>query len=82
MPRLTSDSMKTDLELDVGYRYVSIPTVDLFEKANMKQSIAVLIFFVPYVIFQPPMTVLIRKLGPTYFLGTIIVSWGVIMIVC
>ncbi|RJE21364.1 phthalate transporter [Aspergillus sclerotialis] len=56
--------MKTDLELDVGYRY----------------SIAVLIFFVPYVIFQPPMTVLVRKLGPTYLLGGIIVSWGAIMI--
>lgn len=38
-------------------------------------------FFVPYVIFQPPMTVIIRKLGPTYFLSTIIVSWGVVMIV-
>lgn len=47
----------------------------------MVQSISVLIFFVPYVIFQPPMTVLVRKLGPTYLLGSIIVAWGAIMVV-
>lgn len=38
-------------------------------------------FFVPYVLFQPPMTVLIRKVGPTLFLGTIVMTWAVIMIV-
>jgi hypothetical protein len=38
-------------------------------------------FFVPYVLFQPPMTVLIRKIGPTIFLGTIVMTWAVIMIV-
>lgn len=38
-------------------------------------------FFVPYIIFQPPMTVIIRKVGPTYFLGSIIVCWAGIMIV-
>lgn len=45
------------------------------------QSLAVLMFFVPYVIFQPPMTVIIRKLGPTYFLSAIIICWAAIMIV-
>lgn len=38
-------------------------------------------FFVPYVLFQPPMTVIIRKVGPTLFLGVIVVTWAVIMIV-
>lgn len=38
-------------------------------------------FFVPYIIFQPPMTVITRKLGPTYFLGSIIVAWAAIMVV-
>lgn len=41
----------------------------------------VLIFFVPYVIFQPPMTVITRKIGPTYFLGTIVILWGAILVV-
>ncbi|KAJ5624783.1 hypothetical protein N7510_001092 [Penicillium lagena] len=56
--------MIEDLKLDVDNRY----------------SIVVLMFFVPYVIFQPPMTILIRKIGPRIFLSTIIISWAVIMI--
>jgi hypothetical protein len=49
--------------------------------ADLPKTLIVLTFFVPYVIFQPPMTVITRKLGPSYFLSTIIVSWGVVMIV-
>ncbi|KAL4902729.1 hypothetical protein BDW74DRAFT_186690 [Aspergillus multicolor] len=56
--------MVVDLELYVGYRY----------------SIVVLMFFVPYIIFQPPMTVITRKLGPTLFLGSIVISWGAILV--
>ncbi|KAJ5468738.1 Major facilitator superfamily domaingeneral substrate transporter [Penicillium sp. IBT 31633x] len=56
--------MKEELVMKVGDRY----------------SLAVLMFFVPYVIFQPPMTVIIRKLGPTYFLSAIIICWAAIMI--
>ncbi|KAL4965308.1 putative phthalate transporter [Aspergillus stella-maris] len=56
--------MVVDLELYVGYRY----------------SIVVLMFFVPYVIFQPPMTVITRKIGPTLFLGSIVISWGAILV--
>lgn len=47
----------------------------------IEQSIIVLMFFVPYIIFQPPMTVIIRKLGPTLFLSSIIICWAAIMIV-
>ncbi|KAL4867619.1 hypothetical protein BDV12DRAFT_171025 [Aspergillus spectabilis] len=56
--------MVMDLELYVGFRY----------------SIVVLMFFIPYIIFQPPMTVITRKLGPTIFLGSIVISWGAILI--
>ncbi|KAJ5774691.1 hypothetical protein N7457_009587 [Penicillium paradoxum] len=56
--------LKEDLRLDIGQRY----------------SIVVLMFFVPYIIFQPLMTVIIRKLGPTIFLSSIVVSWSGIMI--
>ena len=45
------------------------------------QSVAVLVFFIPYVVFQPFMTVIARKLGPTLFLGTIIICWAAIEIV-
>ena len=45
------------------------------------QSIIVLVFFPTYVVFQPPATVLTRKLGPRKFLASICLLWGVIEIV-
>lgn len=53
-----------------------------WDSADFPKSLIVLMFFIPYVIFQPPMTIVTRKLGPTFFLGSIIVSWAVIMVVC
>ncbi|KAI4233005.1 MAG: hypothetical protein L6R40_007211 [Gallowayella cf. fulva] len=52
--------MTDELALNVGYRY----------------SIIVLVFFPTYVIFQPPSTVLTRKLGPRIFLASITLLWG------
>lgn len=72
--------MKKELDLNVGYRYVCATLLEAMS-TNKEKSLVVLIFFVPYVIFQPPMTVLTRKLGPTLFLGSIIVCWGGIMVV-
>ena len=45
------------------------------------QSIVVLVFFPTYVIFQPPATVLSRRLGPRKFLASICLLWGAIEIV-
>ena len=56
--------MHTDLQTNVGYRY----------------SIATLVFFVTYTIFQPPATIVTRKLGPRNFLPTICVAWGLVMV--
>ena len=44
------------------------------------QNIANLVFFIPYVIFQPPSTVLIRAIGPRYHLAAITLLWGAVMI--
>lgn len=38
-------------------------------------------FFITYVVFQPPATVLIRKMGPSYFLSLMILCWGALMMV-
>lgn len=46
-----------------------------------RYSVITLIFFIPYVICQPPATVIMRKLGPRKFLPTISVLWGGVMIV-
>ncbi|KAI2626776.1 MFS general substrate transporter [Hypoxylon sp. NC1633] len=45
-----------------------------------RYSIVTLVFFVTYIVFQPPSTVLIRKVGPRIFLSTITLAWGAVMI--
>ncbi|KAI4099511.1 MAG: hypothetical protein LQ339_005938 [Xanthoria mediterranea] len=57
--------LNDDLALNVGYRL----------------SIIFLVFSPTYIIFQPPATVLTRKLGPRKFLGTIMLLWGATEIV-
>jgi MFS family permease len=52
--------MDLDLELSVGNRY----------------SILTMIFFIPYIIFQFPANIFIRKLGPALWLPSLVVCWG------
>lgn len=40
------------------------------------QSIISLVFFVTYIVFQPPSTVIVRKLGPRIHLAVITILWG------
>lgn len=47
-----------------------------------RYNLIVLVFFIPYVLFQPLATVIIRKTGPRRFLTGITILWGVCMIVC
>ncbi|KAL5356278.1 major facilitator superfamily domain-containing protein [Aspergillus floccosus] len=56
--------MNEDLGMTKGYRY----------------SLVMLIFFVPYVLFQPLVTATIRKFGPRNFLSTMILCWAGITI--
>lgn len=44
------------------------------------QSIITLVFFITYIIFQPPATVLTRKIGPRIFLAGLCIAWGTVMI--
>lgn len=67
-----------DIDMYVAFIALCFAYLDI---NSLDQSLVVLMFFVPYVIFQPPMTVITRKLGPTYFLGSIIVAWAAIMVV-
>ncbi|KAI1842680.1 hypothetical protein JX265_002715 [Neoarthrinium moseri] len=56
--------MQKELELGIHDRY----------------SIVTLVFFVTYIVFQPPATVIARKLGPRNFLSAITLLWGALMI--
>lgn len=44
------------------------------------QNIASLLFFIPYIIFQPPSTIIVRKIGPRLHLGGLTLLWGAVMI--
>ncbi|KAK6540014.1 hypothetical protein TWF694_008847 [Orbilia ellipsospora] len=56
-------------------------TVELkMNVANNGYSIVTLVFFVTYILFQPPATVAIRKIGPRVFLSIITLLWGSTMI--
>jgi len=48
----------------IGYRY----------------SIITLVFFITYVVFQFPATIIIKKLGPRFFLTLVTLLWGSVMI--
>ncbi|KAI1087127.1 major facilitator superfamily MFS-1 [Rostrohypoxylon terebratum] len=45
-----------------------------------RYSVVTLVFFVTYIFFQPPSTVLVRKIGPRIYLSSIILAWGAVMI--
>merc|ERR1711939_347723 len=53
-----------DLQLTVGERY----------------SIITCIFFVPYIIFELPANLVIRKVGPRTQLSAITIAWGAVML--
>ena len=45
-----------------------------------RYSVIVLVFFVSYTVLQPLGTILTRKVGPRWFLSSIVLAWGVVMI--
>lgn len=72
--------MTKDLDLSKGERYVSRFKQIGYAKL-MVQSFILLVFFITYVIFQMPATIVVRKFGPRIFLPTITLLWGIIMMV-
>ncbi|CAL8582723.1 hypothetical protein XPA_008371 [Xanthoria parietina] len=54
--------------------------LNLRTKNPDRYSVITLVFFVTYVIFQPPTTILTRFFGPRIWLATITLAWGVVMI--
>ena len=63
-PNAAVAGMHDDLQTNKGYRY----------------SIATLVFFITYTVFQPPATVVTYKIGPRLFLPSLCVLWGIVMV--
>ena len=53
---------------------------DLNLKEGNRYSIVVLVFFVTYTLFQVPSTALLRRLGPVWYLSTLVLCWGATMV--
>ncbi|EHY54185.1 hypothetical protein HRR83_008240 [Exophiala dermatitidis] len=64
---------------NLGIAVVAGMGVDLVLTGN-RYSVIVLLFFITYVLLQPPATVVLRKVGPRIFLPTITLLWGITMI--
>lgn len=56
--------MNKDLRFDIGDRY----------------SIALLVFFITYFLFELPTTLLLRPTGPKNLLNGLAISWGIVMV--
>lgn len=64
---------------NTGIAVIAGMGVDL-DLIGERYSIIVLVFFLTYVLLQPPATVVLRKIGPRLFLPTITILWGSTMI--
>ncbi|PNY29908.1 transporter [Tolypocladium capitatum] len=47
---------------------------------GLDYNIANLVFFIPYIIFEPPSTIVVRRLGPRLHISIIALCWGATMI--
>ncbi|CAH0055902.1 unnamed protein product [Clonostachys solani] len=47
---------------------------------GLRYNTANLVFFIPYILFQAPATIILRKVGPRLYLGSIVVAWGGVMV--
>jgi MFS family permease len=64
---------------NLGLAAIGGMAVDLDLVGN-RYSLITLIFFIPYILFQPPATVVLRKIGPRIFLSVITLLWGLTML--
>jgi MFS family permease len=55
-------------------------TAQLKLNLHERYSIVALVFFITYVILQPPATIMMRFIGPRIFLSSIVFLWGLVML--
>ncbi|KAG8630285.1 hypothetical protein KVT40_001904 [Elsinoe batatas] len=64
---------------NVSNAYIAGMRVDL-NLISTRYNLITLVFFITYTLFQPPMTVICRKIGPRIFLPGICLAWGIVII--
>lgn len=65
---------------NLGIAAVAGMAVDLKTTVGSRYSLITLVFFFTYVFLQPPATVILRKVGPKWFLPTTCLAWGILTI--
>ncbi|EPE02359.1 general substrate transporter [Ophiostoma piceae UAMH 11346] len=65
---------------NLGAANIAGMSADLVLYIDSRYSIVTLLFFIPYVLLQPPSTVLVRRIGPRIHLAIITLLWGAVMI--
>lgn len=65
---------------NLGIAAVAGMAYDLRTTVGARYSLITLVFFFTYVFLQPPATVVLRKVGPKWFLPTTCLAWGIVTI--
>jgi MFS family permease len=66
--------------INMSFANIAGMGIELDLLRDYRYNIANLVFFIPYIIFQPPSTILVRRIGPRIHLALITVFWGAVMI--
>ncbi|KAF2678947.1 MFS general substrate transporter [Lentithecium fluviatile CBS 122367] len=61
---------------NISSAYIAGLAEDLHLAIGSRYNIALLIFFVPYALFEIPSNLIIRRLGARYWLSFLITAWG------
>jgi MFS family permease len=65
---------------NLGIAVVAGMGYDLMLSLGARYSIITLVFFFTYVFLQPPATVILRKVGPKWFLPSTCLAWGILTV--
>lgn len=66
--------------VNISAAYVVGMGVDLGLGIGKRYTIALLVFFIPYFIFELPSNIVLRKVGSANWLSFIAFSWGTVML--
>jgi MFS family permease len=65
---------------NIGSARVDGMDADLKLTGNNSYSVALLVFFISYFLFELPSNMVLRRVGPPIWLGFLATGWGVIML--
>ncbi|KAH8926110.1 MFS general substrate transporter [Atractiella rhizophila] len=65
---------------NLGLAYVAGLARDLVLYVGDRYTIVIIAFFVPYILFELPANMVVRRVGPSLLLSVITVAWGSILV--